>query len=441
MTLPSPRRARRDRPPGVPSRAAVATLVLTVALGAFTAPKALAENVRVSLDDVLLEAGAFADTDDARSSLTLRASPTLGGAFGRSLEWRAGLRLDAVRQSGGSQPHGEQHAELGDTWLRWRAGDLKLTAGLQTVLWGRVDEVPLIDRVSRVDASRLLLDDLPQRRRPLPALRLEQDFDSLALDLVVLPSFEGAKLADPRSVWSPVDQRRGKILGIAPPPALAAFIGAATLREDNGGAGGAAVRLTQTGEGDVDWGLTVARTRQSLPYYVADPVAGTLTATHPYQRFLGGDLEFNAAGATWRSELGLTWDARVTTPAGQALKVRATEWVGAVEFFPGGEDLRVNLQLAARRAHTGERILELREYAALGGELENTLDQGRWKLALRFNLGLNVHDVYLAPRVAFTGWEPHELSLTYHHFRGEARTLGGFHREHGLLALGLRTRF
>ena len=90
---------------------------------------------------------------------------------------------------------------------------------------------------------------------------------------------------------------------------------------------------------------------------------------------------------------------------------------------------------------TGADILELRQYAALGGEVENTLDQGRWKLALRFNLGLNVHDVYLAPRVAFTGWEPHELSLTYHHFRGEARTLGGFHRDHGLLALGLRTRF
>lgn len=433
MTLPTPPRAGRAGPA---SAALAALAALFVA-----APPALAQDLRASVDDVLIEAGAFADTDDARSQVTLRATPTLGGRLGRDWEWRAGVRLDAVRQSGGSRPHGDQSAELADTWLRWRAGDLKLTAGLQTVLWGRVDEVPLIDRVSRVDASRLLLDDLPQRRRPLPALRLEQAFDTLALDMVLLPSFEGATLADPRSVWSPVDQRRGLILGIDPPPALAAFIGAAALRQDHGGAGGAAVRLTQTGAGDLDWGLTAARTRQSLPYYVADPAAGTLTATHPYQRFLGADLEFTAGGATWRSELGLTWDARVTKPAGQGLKVRAAEWVGAVEFFPGGEDLRVNLQLAARRAHTGADILELRQYAALGGEVENTLDQGRWKLALRFNLGLNVHDVYLAPRVAFTGWEPHELSLTYHHFRGEARTLGGFHRDHGLLALGLRTRF
>ena len=142
-----------------------------------------------------------------------------------------------------------------------------------------------------------------------------------------MPSFQGANLADSRNVWSPVDQQRGVILGIAPPPALAAFISSADLRDDDNGHGGAAVRLTQTGAGDIDWGLTAARTRQSLPYYVADPVAGTLTATHPFQRFLGAALEFNAAGATWRSELGLTWDARVTATSGQALKVRTTEWV------------------------------------------------------------------------------------------------------------------
>jgi hypothetical protein len=178
-----------------------------------------------------------------------------------------------------------------------------------------------------------------------------------------------------------------------------------------------------------------------LPYYVADPAAGTLTATHPYTRFLGGDLEFNAAGATWRSELGLTWDSPVTTPAGATLHTRALDWIGAVEFFPGGENTRVNLQLAARELGTRSDILELRRYAALGGEVETTLDRGRWKLALRFNSGLNVHDTYLAPKVTFTGWEPHDLYVVYHHFNGEQRTLGGFHRDHGLLTVGLRTRF
>lgn len=421
------------------SSACLAASLLSVL--ALTALPAAAQAPRWSVDDVLVEAAAFPNAPEADGSLSLRASPALNWRPDRRWELRAGLQLDAVRQSGGLQPHGEENAELGDTYVRFRQGGLRLTAGLQTVVWGRVDEVPAIDRASRVDASRLLLDDLAQRRRPQPMLRLEQSFDSLALDLLLMPSFDGARLADRRSVWSPVDQRRGLILGIDPPPALAGFIRSAALRSDDGGSGGAALRLSQTGEGATDWGLTAARTRQSLPYFVADPLAGTLTATHPHVRFLGADLEFNAGGATWRSELGLSWDNPLTTPAGQTLKRRATDWVGAVEFFPGGEDLRVNLQLAARKLHAGADTLERQRYAALGGEVEDAFDQGRWKLALRFNLGLNVHDVYLGPRVSFTGWEPHELSLAYHHFRGEAGTLGGFHREHDMLALALRTRF
>lgn len=419
------------------------SLLLLPALFALfaVAMPAAAQAPKFEVEDVLLEVSTLPDAPEADHQATLRLTPTLQWRPNRQWEFRAGVLLSAVRQQGGSTSHGEQDAELADTYVRYRAGDTRLTAGWQTILWGRVDEVPAADRVSRVDATRLLLDDLAQRRRPLPALRWEQNFDTLALDTVLLPSFEGAALADLRSVWSPVDQRRGLILGIDAPAPLSAFISSADVRADNGGSGGAAVRLTQTGAGAVDWGLTVARTRQSLPYYVADPVAGTLTATHPYTRFLGGDLEFNAAGATWRSELGLTWDSPATTPAGQALRTRALDWIGAVEFFPGGENTRVNLQLSARELDTRADILELRRYAALGGEVETTLDRGRWKLALRFNSGLNVHDTYLAPKVTFTGWEPHDLYVVYHHFNGERRTLGGFHRDHGLLAVGLRTRF
>jgi hypothetical protein len=410
------------------------------ALGALATPAA-AQAPKIGVDDVLLEVGALADAPEAGQQGMLRATPTVQWRPNRSWEARAGILLTAVRQQGGTSSYTGQDAELADTYLRYRAGDARFTAGLQTILWGRVDEVPAADRVSRVDATRLLLDNLAQRRRAMPALRWEQNFDTLALDVVVLPSFEGAALADTRSIWSPVDQRRGLILGIDPPAALSAFIRAADVKADNGGSGGSAFRLTQTGAGTVDWGLTMARTRQSLPYYAADPTAGTLTATHPYTRFLGGDLEFNAAGATWRSELGLTWDSPATTPAGQPLRTRAVDWIGAVEFFPGGENTRVNLQLAARELGTRADILELRRYAALGGEVETTVDRGRWKLALRFNSGLNVHDTYLAPKVTFTGWEPHDLYVVYHHFDGERRTLGGFHRDHGLLAVGLRTRF
>jgi hypothetical protein len=43
--------------------------------------------------------------------------------------------------------------------------------------------------------------------------------------------------------------------------------------------------------------------------------------------------------------------------------------------------------------------------------------------------------------VSYAGWEPHELSLSMHAFRGNERTLGGFYRDNLYLALGVRTRF
>ena len=52
-----------------------------------------------------------------------------------------------------------------------------------------------------------------------------------------------------------------------------------------------------------------------------------------------------------------------------------------------------------------------------------------------------MHDTYLGPRLTFVGWEPHEIYLAGHYFNGEARSLGGFHQDHGYVAIGLKTRF
>jgi len=140
-------------------------------------------------------------------------------------------------------------------------------------------------------------------------------------------------------------------------------------------------------------------------------------------------------------ELGYTDDVPVTLPNGTRDKTQSLDWIGALEFFPGGRDTRINLQLVARALQNDQTILELDEYYGANGEVETQFGQGRWKAALRFAAGLNVNDVYLSPRVSYVGWEPHEIYLAGHYFDGEDRTLGGFHEDHSLITLGLRTRF
>ncbi len=394
------------------------------------------------VDGVLAEFGAFPDAPQADRQAALRATPYLLWQPAREWEFRAGARIDGSDQQGGAAPTSRWRAELGDTYARYRSGDTRLTFGAQTIVWGRVDEIPLIDRVSRADISRFALDDLADRRLALPALRWEQSAGDFKLDAVVLPAFRGAVLPDLRSVWSPINRVTGEVLGIAPSPGLAAFVQAAAVRSGNGGdSGGAAARLTFAAGSGLDLGLTLARTRQSLPYYQADPVAMTLSEMHPYVRFAGVDAELATAAVTWRTELGWSSGVPFTAAGGQLLYRDVLEWVGAMEFFPGGEDTRVNLQLAARRVQGSQPVQELDKYLALNGEVQTRFAQGRWKAGLRFNLGLNVRDTYLAPKLSYLGWEPHEIYLAAHVFDGEQRTIGGFHKRHDMIAVGLKTRF
>jgi hypothetical protein len=397
---------------------------------------------RFGIDDVLAEAGWLSsDAPEARRVFAWRLSPYALWQPSRNWEFRAGLRLDGATQRGGALDDDRTRADVGDTYVRYRDGDMRVTVGAQTIVWGRVDAVPVIDRVSRVDLGRFLLDDLAERRRAHWALRWEQTFgDDLKLDAVVLPKFRPARLPSADSVWHPINRLTGRIIGIEPDPALAALVQSASVRHEDHGAGGAALRLTRTG-GTMDWGVTLARTRQPLPYVRLDSGVPALTVTHPYNNFIGVDAETNAWGATWRAELGYSDGVPATRPTGPTIETSAVEAVAGVEMFPGGKNTRLTLQLAARSLRANGPVLELKDYVGVNGELESTFAQGRWRASLRFMSGLNVHDVYVAPKLSYLGWEPHEVYITARHFAGEGRALGGFHRDHGMVAVGLRTRF
>ena len=396
--------------------------------------------LKFGVDDLLLETGVLPDAPEADTYSTLRASAYVLWQPSRNWEFRAGARLDGMSQNGGSTDHRELLADYGDTYVRYRNGDARLTFGAQTIIWGRADEIPLADRVSRTDLTRFVLDDLPDRRRAQLAARWEQTFGEYKLDAVFLPVFRGAQLPDVASIWSPINRSTGQVLGIAPGPALAALVGAARIEEDEHGSGGGALRLTKTGA-PFDFGVTLARTRQSLPYYRVDVPNLTLTAVHPFNTFVGADLERVSGGLTWRMELGYTDNVPVTLPTTAMDSTHSLDWIGALEFFPGGKDTRVNLQLVAHALQTDRSILELKEYYGANGEIETRFGQGRWKAGMRFSSGFNVHDVYLSPKLSYVGWEPHELYVAAHYFDGEARTLGGFHQDHSLITLGLRSKF
>ena len=404
------------------------------------APKASGNGLRIGLSPLMVEVASLSHHPHTNSTTTLRSQWFATMKASASIDWRASIRADVQTQQGDSKDINATEVRLGETYVRWRFGEDRLTVGLQTVTWGRVDGSPLIDRVSRVDLRRFVLDDLKDRRLAQPSIRWEHEWGDLKTDFVWLAGFQSTLMPVDGSVWHPVNRENSQILGIAPLTGMASYFATAPLSTVDHSSGGAAVRITHAGD-PFDWGLTFGKVRQPLPYFQLDIGAGRIMSSQPYNRFLAVDFEISGKSTIWRGELSYTRDVPMTSLAGQMLHASSVELAGGVEFFPGGRDTRVNLQLLARSVRVGRDTYELTQYSSINGEIETNFQQGQWRAALRFASALNIRDTYFSPRLTYTAWEPHELYVAAHIFSGEPQGFGGFMRNSDSLTVGLRTRF
>ena len=398
------------------------------------------DGFELRIDDAWFEYGRFtrsgSETDNA-----------LYGKLSAVAKWQPAPNWD-VQLSGRIDGYNEDdrdsftriRADYGDSYVSYRSGTTRLTAGAQTVIWGRLDEIPLSDRVSSADLSRFILDDLPDRRRANPMLRLETAVGDGNLDVVWLVDFREAEMPDQDSVWYPINTRSGRIIGFDPNDVPPAAVQGATIVEDApDGDGGFGARYTSV-QSFADIGLTVARTKQSVPYFRADG-PGRFVAEYPRSWAVGADAAIDAAGATWRFEVVHSSDNPVTRRDGTFTTTEALSFGAGAEFFPGDGDTRVNLQLVGMNMFNAPSVLDRSETYYLNGELEMPFDRERWRLDVDFNIGLDADDVYVNPQITFLGWEPHEVYAGVHYFDGDDNTFGGFHEDHSMINVGWRSAF
>jgi len=406
-----------------------------------------------------VEAGRLLDPEaEVRGSHYLRAEGALEWNPGPDWTVRAGVRADGYVQTG--DPAFEiAEADYGPTFVRRRWGEARLTVGAQTVVWGRMDELPPSDGLSVRDGRRFLLDELADRRLAVPAVRLEWFAGSWKVDLLAIPRFRPAALPDRDSLWFPIDRRRGQILGLAPDPRLAELVsrGSIGLGAERDAEGG--IRLSYQG-GRLDFGLTLQRERRSLPYWELDPavrqalLAGqppatavtasggdTFQARHPRTWLAGGDAAVPLGNGVWRVEVAWLSDRPATTEDLRLVTVPGLDWAVGPELYPGGGDVRLTLQVTGRHRLTRRAVLDRTDAYRLTGSLRLPFRNGRWQADLRFLAGLNESEHYLNPELSFRGWQPQTLYLGAHFFGGAGDTAGGFHDRHDLVVAGWRYRY
>jgi len=398
-------------------------------------------SVSLDLDELWAEFGYLPDSNAYASSQSyLHGQVTARWRPSSRWELQASARLDAFSQSGGAD---WDHLSLdyGETFVQYRADSYRITGGMQKILWGRIDEFPPTDRVSTQDLSRYILDDLSDRRRASAALRFEHFSGSSKLDLVFLPHFREAELPGVDSVWFPVNQRSGEILGLPSTPASRALVRSSPVEtRASDSDGGFGVRYSNSGSG-MDYAVTLQRARQSLPYFNYNSARGVLEAHYPRSWVVGGDFGIEAAGAIWRLEGAWLSDTPVTRISGAYDTVRSVNWGAGVEFFPGDGDARVNLQLTGVNHIDAPAVIDRREIYLLSGSFETPFAENRWRFKGRFYKGLDRHDLYLNPEIAYTGIDSQEIYLDAHYFEGAPGTPGGFHQDNATVTLGWRAQF
>jgi hypothetical protein len=397
-------------------------------------------DLEIKIDDAWAEYGHFTRSDsESDNSLYGKVAASANWQPNSSWELQLAGRIDGYDEDG-KNSFTDIVADYGDSYIRYRTEDLKLTFGTQTVVWGRLDELPLADRVSRADLTRFVLDDLEDRRRANPVIRAEAFFGSGKLDLVWLYDFRGAALPDKDSVWYPVNRETGRIIGFDPDDIPPASIKNARISDKaSSGDGGFGARYTRT-HSFADIGFTVAHTRQSTPYYRSAGI-GRIEALYPRSWAYGADAAVDAAGATWRAELLYSSDNPVTRENLGYTTTPAMSWGAGVEFHPGDSDTRVNLQLVGMNLIDSPSIIDRKEVYSVNGEVETPFDRERWRAKLGFYAGMKDKDIYLNPEIAFLGWEPHEVYLALHYFEGDDDTFSGFHEDHSSINLGWRATF
>lgn len=383
-------------------------------------------------------------------------------------EFRAGARLDGQAQTPrrSAEDVGTAWAtpDYTENWVRYRAPWGRVTAGTQVVPWGTMDLQPPGDRLSVQDLTRGPLNPVDDARRASPSLRLER-YGEVDVDVVFTPMFRPAELPRADTLWHPVDQRRGRLLGVPDDAAVRALVREGSFDHEPRGrdrdpVGG--VRLSRSGRA-LDWGLTLQSTRSSAPYYAltnnardalqaelsddeeaaiaaaAAAEGDTFEARHPRTVVAGGDVALDAGGVTWRLE-GVWSSAEPATREDDFSYVtrRGVEWAAGAEFFPGDRDLRVSLQLTGEHLLNAGNVIDPTRTYQLGGEVEQPWDRERWHTRLRFNLGLDRSDVYINPEVAWSAQDQSEVVLGAHYFRGDDDTLGGYFEDHYIVTIGWR---
>lgn len=404
-------------------------------------PQVNTGSLELKLDKMRLEYGIFTQRKTQQNHFGYgHAKVSMNWHPSDTWQFYASARVDGYTESG-KNDWGDVEANFDEIYIRHKSDNGILTLGSQRILWGRIDEFPPTDHLSTRDLRRFVLDDYEERRLPNLAIRYEHFFGNHKVDMVFYPRFRETELADKESTWYPVNKRTGEVLTINTTPLAEFAVKNVPIKEEvPNSEGGGGIRLSGMTAG-VDYGVSVQRGRQALPYFSYNAQKNQIQGDYHRTWVVAADAGIETMGGTVKLEAAWSSDTPVTRMNGSHSLVNSVSWGAAYEFFPGDGDARVNLQLTGRRLQGTPKVMDRSESYIFNGSFDIPVHEHRWHVGSRFYMGLDEQDVYLNPYIKFTGIEAQKIYLEYHFFEGNKGTPGGFFKENDVLTLGWESSF
>jgi hypothetical protein len=398
------------------------------------------------------------DVTNAQYALVLAH---VNGSLSERWDIQIAARMDAYKQKG--EPYTEINdmtLDYGDNFIRYRDDTLRITIGTQTIRWGKADILAPTDNMATLDLSRGVLPGWDDLYRSSLALRGELFSGKHKLDLVYLPRFRAAELPhDKANVWSPINFNKGEIIGVKSTLLSQKVFQNATIDDNMESEGGWGLRFSST-LSTIDYALTLQQVRLSAPAYkinekfrqalLLNPLyaiknqhryGATYQEEHPKNWIAGADMAIQWHAFMLRFEGAWLSDIPATTQQLEFKTYDGFKWATGVEFYPGDADTRVIIQLSANHINAQEKILERNNSLTLKGETESLFLNNRWRLSTKYNIGLDIKDIYIAPEIAYLGWEPFEIYSAIHYLTGHEQSLGDFYQDNTMLTIGWRGRY
>lgn len=398
--------------------------------------------------------GAFGE-NDYKASLVLStlAEAVVKYNLNEKILLSGGLKVLAYSENG-STPVKTNIINPDELYLKYKANSTTdISLGYKELHWGRAFEGSPFDNLSTYDFVNFIPPSLEERSWSQLLVHFEKSIQQSKLDLVFIPKHTASIGPAHNSVWSPINQHAGKIVGAESDPIISEAAKLGTVQAAGESKSSIAAKFASSYK-DVEYAVNFQKTQPIIPYYYINPavilaymfngnnMANAITSVNqptfllhqPETQVIGVDLSWDFNGKVIDFELSTSSKKPVTLSSGTVSTSPGIDWLVATDFNLGkDESWQFNALISGAQLSTTNEIVDLKEQMFLGFQLQKNFKHDTWTFISKGQLNIKNNDAFIKNEIQYKGWDSNLIVGGIDLYIGPSDSLFGFYSDYNLI--------